>query len=200
MRNVVPLHTLRSRLYEDACDDRLNFIKEKRVILIVGPELLKVDTDSGSLLLYDWLAAKLNADTSRLPQPYSLNDVVCWHAAPHERREEAYTRLRSILREATFTPPIALKQFAAITDLDLFVSTAFDGNLAQDINEARFGGAQSTEVISYAPKSIVDLPTSREQMSRPAVYDLLSRVSASPTYVISDEDALEFVCALQSEN
>ena len=122
------------------------------------------------------------------------------HAASHGRREEAYTRLRSILREASFTPPVALKQLAEITDLDLFVSTTFDGYLEQAINEARFGGAQSTEVISYAPNRIADLSTPREQMTRPAVYHLLGRVSASPTYVISDEDTLEFVCALQSEH
>ena len=155
-------------------------------------------------MLYDWLAEKLalklNVDTSRLPQPYSLNDVVCWHAASHGRREEAYTRLRSILREASFTPPVALKQLAEIIDLDLFVSTTFDGYPEQAINEARFGGAQSTEVISYAPNRIADLSTPREQMTRPAVYHLLGRVSASPTYVISDEDTLEFVCALQSED
>ncbi len=32
------------------------------------------------------------------------------------------------------------------------------------------------------------------------VYHLLGRLSASPTYVISDEDTLEFICALQSEH
>ena len=114
--------------------------------------------------------------------------MVCWHAASHERREEAYTRLRSILREATFTPPIALKRFAAITDLDFFVSTPLDGNLQQDINEARFDGAPSAEVISYVPNRIADLPTSREQKSHPAVCNLRGGVSASPTYVISDEE------------
>ena len=35
---------------------------------------------------------------------------------------------------------------------------------------------------------------------RPVVYHLLGRLSASPTYVISDEDMLEFICALQSEH
>jgi len=40
----------------------------------------------------------------------------------------------------------------------------------------------------------------REQQQRPVVYHLLGRLSASPTYVISDEDTLEFVCALQSEH
>ncbi len=203
MNNAIPLH-IPSRLDDDAWDDLLNFIEEKRVIPIIGPELLKIETESGPRLLYDWiaekLAAKLNVDTANLPQPYSLNDVVCWHVASHGRREEAYTRLRSILREASFVPPVALKQLADITDLDLFVSTTFDSYLEQAINEARFAGAQSTEVISYAPNRIADLSTEREQMTRPVVYHLLGRVSASPTYVISDEDTLEFICALQSEH
>lgn len=204
MSIALPVPLAPSRLDDDAWDDLLNFIEEKRVIPIIGPELLKVDTDTGPRLLYDWLAdklaVKLNVDTQHLPQPYSLNDVVCWHVASHGRREEAYTRLRSILREATFAPPVALKQLAQITDFDLFVTTTFDGHLEQAINAERFDGAQSTEVISYAPNRVADLSTEREQMTRPTVYHLLGRVSASPTYVISDEDTLEFVCALQSEH
>lgn len=35
-------------------------------------------------------------------------------------------------------------------------------------------------------------------MARPLVYHLMGRISASPTDVISDEDVLEFVCALQT--
>ena len=37
-------------------------------------------------------------------------------------------------------------------------------------------------------------------MQRPVVYHLLGKCSASPTYVVSDEDMLEFVCALQREH
>jgi hypothetical protein len=44
------------------------------------------------------------------------------------------------------------------------------------------------------------LPTEREKLTRPVIYHLLGRLSASPTYVISDEDTLEFICALQSEH
>ncbi|MBL8514400.1 MAG: toll/interleukin-1 receptor domain-containing protein [Betaproteobacteria bacterium] len=193
-----------SRMDEDAWEDLLNYIEEKRVIPIVGPELLKVETETGPRLLYDWLAeklaAKLNVDTAQLPQPLTLNDVVCWHLASRGRREEAYTRLRTILREATFVPPPAIRHLAEITDFDLFVTTTFDGFLEQAINEARFSGAQSTEVVSYAPNRVADIPGERDQLQRPVVYHLLGRVSASPTYVISDEDTLEFVCALQSEH
>ena len=204
MSSVLPRTPAPSRMDDDAWDDLLNYIEEHRVIPIIGPELLKIETESGPRLLYDWiaekLAAKLAVDTTKLPQPYSLNDVVCWHLSTHGRREDTYTRMRTILREATFAPPLALRQLAQITDFDLFVTTTFDGYLEQAINAERFGGAQSTEVIGYSPNRVADLATERENFQRPVVYHLLGRVSASPTYVISDEDTLEFVCALQSEH
>ncbi|HQR57115.1 MAG TPA: adenylate/guanylate cyclase domain-containing protein, partial [Burkholderiaceae bacterium] len=135
-----------------------------------------------------------------LPTPYTLNDVVCWFLAARGRREEAYTRLRGVLRDATFAPPRALTQLAQITDFDLFVSTTFDPLLEQALNAERFGGEPSTEVLAYAPNRVADLSTEREHLKRPVVYHLLGRVSASPGYVISDEDLLEFICGLQSEH
>ena len=67
------MHPPLATLDDDAWDDLLNFIEERRVIPIIGPELLKVDTEAGPRLLYDWvaekLAGKLNVDTAQLPQP-----------------------------------------------------------------------------------------------------------------------------------
>ena len=204
MSSPVHMHPPLATLDDDAWEDLLNFIEERRVIPIIGPELLQVDTEAGPRLLYEWvaekLAVKLGVDTSQLPRPYTLNDVVCWFLSSRGRREEAYTRLRSIFRDANFAPPLALRQLAQITDFDLFVTTTFDPLLEQAINLERFGGAQSAEVIAYAPNRVVDLPTEREKLTRPAIYHLLGRLSASPTYVISDEDTLEFICALQSEH
>ena len=204
MSSVEPIIHPIASLDEDAWEDLLNFIEERRVIPIVGPELLLVETDTGPCLLYEWiaekLAGKLGVDTAQLPKPCTLNDVVCWFLAARGRREEAYTRLRSVLRDANFAPPLALRQLARITDFDLFVTTTFDTLLEQAINDERFGGAQSTEVVAYAPNRVADLPSEREKLQRPVVYHLLGRLSASPTYVISDEDMLEFMCALQSEH
>jgi hypothetical protein len=56
------------------------------------------------------------------------------------------------------------------------------------------------EVIAYAPNRVADLAVERGQLQRTVVYHLLGRLSASPTYVVSDEDLLEFICALQSEH
>jgi len=56
MSNLVPLQPALATLDDDAWDDLLNFIEERRVIPIIGPELLKVDTETGPRLLYDWIA------------------------------------------------------------------------------------------------------------------------------------------------
>jgi hypothetical protein len=191
-------------LDDDAWDDLLSFIEEKRVIPIVGPDLLQIQTPTGPRLLYDWLAdrlaAKLNVDTSQLPQPYTLNDVMCMFLASRGRREEAYVRLRSILRETNLEPSPSLRRLASITDFDLYVSSTFDPMLENAINLERFGGVPSVEVISYAPNRVSDLQGEREHWTRPVLYHLFGRVSASPTYVVSDEDLLEFICGLQNDH
>ncbi|HJR13549.1 MAG TPA: toll/interleukin-1 receptor domain-containing protein [Rhodanobacteraceae bacterium] len=189
---------------EDAWDDLLNYIEEHRVIPIIGPDLLRVQTDSGLRPLYVWLAeklaARLSVDTAELPQPLTLNDVMCSYLGQRGRREEAYTRLRSIMREVQFEPPMPLRQLAQITDFDLFVTTTFDPLLENAVNLERYGGQPSTEVIAYSPNRVADLPSERADLRRSVVYHLLGRLSASPTYVLSDEDMLEFICALQSEH
>lgn len=204
MHNIMAMPATQATMDEDAWDDLLNYIEERRVIPIIGPELLRVETGTGPCSLYDWvadkLAARLGVDTALLPQPYTLNDVVCWFLSARGRREEAYARLRSVLREAPFEPPQALRQLAQITDFDLYVSTTFDSLLETALNEERFGGQAGAESFAYAPNRVVDLPVEREQLQRPTVYHLLGKLSAAPTYVISDEDMLEFICALQSEH
>jgi len=191
-------------LDEDAWEDLLSYIEERQVIPIVGPELLQVQTEHGPKLLHEWaaekLAGRLNVSRADLPEPYTLNDVVCLFLAGRGRREEAYVRLRSVLRDASFEPPAALRQLAAITDFDLFVTTTFDSLLESAINSERFAGAPSTEVLAYAPNRVVDLPGERSRLSCPVVYHLFGKLAASPTYAISDEDLLEYICALQNES
>ena len=187
---------------DDAWEDLLNYIEEKRVIPIIGPELCVVQTDAGPENLYTWLArslaARLNQPVDADAPPPTLNDVVVRHLSGRGRREDLYARIRTIMRESTFAPPPALVKLAEITDFDLYLSTTCDSLLEDALNVARFGGAKSTDVVAYTPSKLVDLPASREKLLRPLVYHLMGRLSASPTYVISDEDVLECVCALQT--
>ena len=136
----------------DAWDDLLNHIEEKRVIPIIGPELLTVATDTGPQNLYAWLAprlaSRLGIPAADLPPAPSLNDVVVRFLARRGRREDAYTRLRTILRETTFAPPTALLQLAEIADFDLYVTTTFDILLEDALNTVRFGALRSTDVVA----------------------------------------------------
>jgi len=188
---------------DDAWEDLLNFVEERRVIPIVGPELVTIQTEAGPENLYTWLArslaARLNLPPAPGGQPATLNDVVVRHLANRGRREDVYARIRSILRDATFAPSPALLKLAAITDFNLYVSTTFDSLLEDALNVVRFAGAKNTDVAAYTPSELADLPAVRAAaLTRPLVYHLMGRLSASPTYVISDEDVLEFVCALQT--
>ena len=96
--------------------------------------------------------------------------------------------------------PAVLRKLTQITDFDLFVTTTFDPLLERAVNLERYDGQPMAEVVAYAPNRVADLPAERGQLKRAVVYHMFGRLSASPTYVISDEDMLEFICALQSEH
>ena len=64
--SVLTLQQPLARLDDDAWEDLLNFIEERRVIPIIGPELLKIETETGPRLLYDWIAEKLAGSSRRL--------------------------------------------------------------------------------------------------------------------------------------
>lgn len=76
MSHVLSLPAHPATLDDDGWDELLSFIEERRVIPIIGPELLRIDTDRGPRLLYDWLAEKLAArlgvDPAMLPPDYSI--------------------------------------------------------------------------------------------------------------------------------
>ena len=96
---------------DDAWEDLLNYIEEKRVIPIIGPELCVVQTDAGPENLYTWLArslaVRLNQPVDADAPPPTLNDVVVRHLSGRGRREDLYARIRTIMRESTFAPPPA---------------------------------------------------------------------------------------------
>ena len=198
------MHPPLATLDDDAWEDLLNFIEERRVIPIIGPELLKVETEDGPRLLYDWvaekLAAKLGVDTRscRSPTRSTTSSAGSSPRAAGARRPtrgcaascaKRTSRRRSRCDSSRRSPTSTSSSPRPSTRCSSRRSTS-----------ERFGGAQSTEVIAYAPNRVADLPTERERLQRPVIYHLLGRLSASPTYVISDEDTLEFICALQSEH
>ena len=188
---------------EEFWEDLLANIEERRVIPIVGPELVAFDRDGTrttlNRLVAEKLTEKLRIPSQGLPEGFGLNEVVCAHLAARGRREEVYPKIRAIVRETPLAPPEALRRLARIPAFDLYVTLGFDSLLVDAVNAERFGGQARTEHLGYSPAKPQDLPAERDKLANPVVYSLLGKLSVAPDYVASDEDTLEFMCALQTE-
>ena len=186
-------------LDSDFWEDLIIFIEEGRVIPVIGESIVTFGEKDENL--YAWLAGrlaeKLQLPPGQLPPNPTLNDVVCRHLLNGGSRNLIYTRLHRILRDECPPPGTTLRDLASISAFNLFVTTTFDPLLENAIDAERYGGKQLTERRSFFPEAgDKDLPARKTAMTRATVYHLLGYVSPSPEYVVWEEDALEFVCAL----
>jgi hypothetical protein len=190
-------------LWNDNIWDRLlDSLDERSVIPIVGPDLLQVEVDGEPMLLDTYVAQQLSRVSGLpgqdLPADRPLNHVVCQLIRLRKDRFGICDDILQIMKATTFQPSRALRQLAEITAFNLFVSTTFDSLLERAIDDVRFGNMPATASISYSPRRPDDLPCEKSKLPKPTVYHLMGKLSGSGTYVISDEDVLEYICELQS--
>jgi hypothetical protein len=175
------------------------------VIPIIGPELLVLGEESGQFTLYEYVAkqlvSRLSLDVERLPGGYSLLEVTSLFCQdPRNRADELYYETREILAGRSWPAPEPLRQLAAITHFDLFVSTTFDSLLELALNQVRFQGAARTRTICYSEKRRVeDIPPESER-GHPTVYQLFGKLDSTGDYGITEEKIVEFTHRLQSRD
>jgi len=183
-----------AELQEGFWDNLLDYIQDRTVIPVIGPELVTVQEGDQEMPLYRWLAQRLASDlalpAAELPEGFDLNDVVSLHLRRRGEREELYAQIHRMLRNAALTPNESLRTLAGIPGFDLFVSLTFDSLLAEALGVAQ---------IAYSPKTIRDLPCPKAELRQPLVFHLLGQASSSPDYAICDEDLLELVHAMQDK-
>lgn len=179
----------------------LLLVEAGEVVPIVGRELLEVGTPP--VHLYAWLAQRV---AGRLGVPFQpsdashdpLNAVACRYL---ERKDDARAIYIAVFEEARGLPalgiPEALRKLAEIDQFKLFVTTTFDPSLEAAINKVRFHDLPRTDVRSFAPRRVKDLAGPLESLTLPTVFHLLGRISPTEDYVVTEEDALEFVHSLQ---
>ncbi len=186
-------------------DQLLQLIAEGHVVPVVGSDLLKVRYQDRDVLLYPLIAQRLaeylGVPGTDLPEGAEINAVVGRYIEKGNRIEDIYPALkRTVPSDEELSIPEPLAKLAAIRPFKLFVTTTFDSQLERAINEARFAGQPKTRVFSYSPNDVKDLPRPLEQLDRPATFHLFGKLSAIPAYAVTQEDTLEFLHSLQSEN
>jgi len=191
-----------------AWDDLLDFIKDGKVVPVLGSELTQADYAGRQVTLQRLLAERL-AENEKLEvawRPHSeLNDAVCAYLEkPRTRPADLYPRIARTLRELAppFPIPGALTKLAAISMLDLFVSVTFDSLMARALDQVRYAGSPVTKEIALSLNQSTAAAqaeaTGARSVGAPIVFNLFGRASTAADYAIHDEDALEFIHRLAS--
>jgi hypothetical protein len=181
-------------------------LAQRRVIPVVGPDAVIIEGDLGPRPFVEYVARRLEdmLELGASPETdhVSLHDVACRFVAERggQLDEDFYGTVKLATEGLAAEPPPALRKLARISAFNLYVTTTFDGLLEQAIDDERFQGQHRTLVRSYAPQKVEDLPSSVAELSCPLVYHLLGRMSPFPEYAVTEEDTLEFIHTLQSEN
>jgi hypothetical protein len=159
---------------EEDWAELLACMRRRKVIPVIGQELLQVESEGKTVPLYpllaNRLAQRLDVPVSELPSPLTLNDVACKYLERSANRNSIYMRLSIIMDEAmaNLQAPIPLRQLAKITDFNLFLTTTFDPLMESALNEIR---QKETQSLSYSPLDRQDMPASRDVLG-PTVYHI----------------------------
>lgn len=179
-------------------DRLLLHLHNRQVLPVVGAGLVTVaDEAGGQVPLVEWLAPRL-AERLKLPEAEAmktLNQVATAHLTRGGGRMAIYDELRVLVEEQAKGPiPPGLADLASIRDLDLFVTSTFDGHLARALQRARpgFRPSQGGE-LAFHPTRPVDLP---EPLPPTCVYHVLGTTGTYPDFGVWEEDYMEFLCGL----
>jgi hypothetical protein len=193
---------------EEFWNDLLAFIEEKRVIPVVGAELLTIRREgSPPVPLYRAAADRLLAlhRLDPLPQEhYGLYGAVSAVSAERRvRMKDLYRQIYDILKKLNSEQPQLMQplwDLASIYHFDLFITTTPDDLLARALMAVR---GLPVDEIPYAPllptdkrRDVPEAPSSQYT----AVFYLFGKVDVGPFYAIHDEDSLEFPYSLQAGN
>ncbi|WP_297325416.1 toll/interleukin-1 receptor domain-containing protein [Nitrosomonas sp.] len=194
-----------------AQEDRLwseltRFVREGALIPITGSELLEIPSAaSGSKNFYtlvaEELALRLEVDAPQHTGERALNEVACSYLANRRNRaEELYPVVKGVVEELEQSVPIpkALNDLAALP-VKLFVTTTFDNLLVRAIEQRHPVWAGRVRQIEYSPVRKDDLDSTQLSDGPPVVFHLFGRATSMPEYAVTEEDVLEFMHALQSQ-
>jgi hypothetical protein len=202
----------------------LDYIDEGTVVPVVGRDLLVVESQDSAgsaaeVPLYSLIAEELdrklfNRPAARPPDAEMLSgpnplgavasDFIVQGGNPNRIYSVLPQILTSIQKQRVHGMPDALRKLAEITPFRVFVTTTFDPLLAECVEKIR---QVAPNVMAYAPGAASTLADFKIGTTRaatlellkglpPVVVHILGKVSSTPNYVVTEEDAFEFVYLL----
>jgi len=194
-----------------AQEDRLwsqliRFIGDGALVPVIGSELLDIPGEQGGsknfyTLVAEELAQRLGLASPQSSGAHALNEVACSFLADgRNRTEDIYPDVMEVVQRLEQSVPIpgALDHLAALP-AKLFVTTTFDNLLVRAIEQRQPAWAGRVRQIEYSPVRKGDLDSTQIDDGPPVVFHLFGRATSMPEYAVTEEDVLEFMHALQSE-
>lgn len=179
----------------------LQSIAKGVVIPIVGRDLLRIEIEGRSQMLYEYLAQRLakELEVDECGPCSSIDQVVAAYlnASRRNSRDDVNVKTFEILSELHGQAPVPepLRKLATIEPLRLFISTTVDSFLARALN------APADHVFAYAPNSaLCDIPRDYQRSPHRAVFHLFGKISGIPDSALIDEETLEFIWKLHEES
>jgi len=183
-------------------DKLLRSIEDGQVLPVLGPGVTNISVNGKNHTIRQWLAPLLAERLGvALPtgESLNLNDIAVRHLINKGDRITIYEETRGILHEVIksgqFEIPQSLRNLAAITDFDLFITSSFDPFLGMAMEAARPGFKADTKTVGkfYPGHDNIDLP---EDISNGYIYHVLGDYKSYPDFGIWEEDYMEFICGL----
>jgi len=187
------LPTVVAPMTEFVWDELLGAIEEKKVVPILGKDLLMVRTASGLRSYYEMvaevLAKELKVDLKQFPRAPDVNDVVCAHSEFRGDPAAVSPKIVRILKTLSVPVPEPLCQLASIHEFPLFVSTTVDTLLEKALTQKR-GQAPATAAFPAASEQI-DFNEDLAERRHGFVFQLLGRATASSIFALTEGQILE---------
>jgi hypothetical protein len=182
----------------------IGLVAERKIVPVIGQDLLQVATPLGEMPLYRFLAVhaaqRLEIDAPPAETPNPLHAMATQHLQQGGDWLSIYEAVCGAMEEtATLALPPALVDLAAIEPLSLFVTTTFDPLLQRALNRGRYDGKDLTHIFAFTPGRTTDLPDTTYDSTTASVFHLFGRYGMSPEYAVTEEDTLEFMHLLQSD-
>jgi hypothetical protein len=183
-------------------DELLLHVRDGRVVPVIGSELFQVEHE-GKRVSAEALIARDFATALKVQVPFDpslrISDVALRFLQAHGDPRRLYTNLKKVLGQRPLPVPEPLRQLASIRELRLFLTTSCAPFVQQAIDQVRFGGRAETQVLAFSPYSVPGDFVSASPSFEACVYHIFGVASLMPDYVITDEDLIEFLHALQSD-